>query len=59
MSGIPITMSVLNLEHNKLDYETLLKNIDKNKHARDSVALAGEQIKKVIEQQKEKQGKIN
>lgn len=47
------------LEDNKLDYETLLKNIDKNKHAQDSVALAGEQIKKVIEQQKEKQGRIN
>lgn len=47
------------LEENKLDYETILKNIDKNKHAQDSVALAGEQIKKVLEQQKEKQGKIN
>jgi hypothetical protein len=47
------------IENNKLDYETILKNIEKNKHAQDSVALAGEQIKKVMEQQKEKQGKIN
>ncbi|HEX5172451.1 MAG TPA: hypothetical protein VFW11_24915 [Cyclobacteriaceae bacterium] len=47
------------LEDNKLDYETLLMNIDKNKHAQDSVALAGDQIKKVMEQQKQKQAEIN
>ena len=47
------------LEKNKLGYETLLKRIEKNKKDRDSVALAGEQIKKVIEAQRIKQSKIN
>jgi hypothetical protein len=47
------------IEDNKLDNETILRNLDKNKHAQDSVALAGEQIEKVIEQQKQKQAKIN
>ena len=47
-----------NLENNKVEYETLLKKIEKNKHDQDSVNVAGEQIKKVIEAQKEKQSKI-
>lgn len=47
------------LEKNKLEYETLLKKIEKNKKDQDSVGLAGEQIKKVIEAQKIKQSKIN
>ena len=46
------------LENNKLEYETLLKKIEKNKKDRDSVALAGDQIKKVVEAQKMKQGEI-
>lgn len=47
------------LENNKLEYETLVQKLDKNKHDQDSVTLAGEQIKKVIEMQKEKQRKVN
>ncbi len=47
------------LANNKLENETLLKKIEKNKKDQDSVALAGEQIKKVIEAQKTKQAKIN
>jgi hypothetical protein len=47
-----------NLEDNKLEYETLLLKIEKNKHDQDSINIAGEQIKKVIEAQKEKQSKI-
>jgi hypothetical protein len=47
------------LENNKLENETLLKRIEKNKLDQDSVALAGEQIKKVAEIYKEKQRKVN
>ncbi len=47
------------IENNRLEMETLLKKIETNKHDQDSVALAGEQIKKMIEIQKEKQRKIN
>jgi hypothetical protein len=47
------------LENNKLENEELLKKIEKNKHDQDSVALAGEQIKKVVEMHKEKQRKVN
>lgn len=47
------------LENNKLAYEELLKKIENNKHAQDSVAQAGEQIKKVVESHKEKQRKVN
>lgn len=47
------------LANNKVENEMLLKRIEKNKKDQDSVALAGEQIKKVIEAQKIKQAKIN
>jgi hypothetical protein len=47
------------IENNKLANADLLKKIAKNKHDRDSVALAGVQIKKVMEAQKEKQRKVN
>lgn len=47
------------LTNNKVENETLLKKIEKNKKDQDSVTLAGEQIKKVIEAQKMKQAKIN
>jgi hypothetical protein len=44
---------------NKTNHETLLLRIDKNKKAQDSVAIAAEQIKKVVEMHKEKQRKVN
>lgn len=47
------------LEANRLENEMLLKKIEKNKHDQDSVSLAGEQIKKVVEMHKEKQRKVN
>lgn len=47
------------LENNKLEYEILLKKIEKNKHDQDSVSLAGEQIKKVTEMHKDRQKKVN
>jgi hypothetical protein len=47
------------IENNKLENEALLKKIEKNKHDQDSVALAGEQIKKIVEMHKEKQRKVN
>lgn len=46
------------LVNNKLENETLLKKISKNKHNQDSVAIAGEQIKKITEIHKAKQLKI-
>lgn len=47
------------LENNKLEYETLLKKIEKNKHDQDSMVVANEQVKKVVEMHKEKQKKVN
>jgi hypothetical protein len=47
------------VEDNKLENELLLKKIEKNKLDQDSVALAGEQIKKVTELHKERQRKVN
>lgn len=47
------------LVNNKLELEALLKKIEKNKKSQDSVAIAGEQIKKVTEMHKEKQKKVN
>jgi hypothetical protein len=47
------------LENNKLQFDALNIKLDKNKLAQDSVALAGDQIKKVIDMQKEKQRKVN
>lgn len=47
------------LENNKVELETLTQRLEKNKNDQDSVAVAGEQIKKVIEMHKEKQRKVN
>jgi hypothetical protein len=47
------------LENNKIQFEALNKKIEQNKKDQDSVALAGEQIKKVIEMQKQRQRKVN
>lgn len=47
------------LENNKIELETLTKRLEKNKKDQDSVAVAGEQIKKVIEMHKERQRKVN
>ena len=44
---------------NGIEHENLLKRIDKNKKDQDSVTLANEQIKKIIEMQKEKQRNVN
>lgn len=47
------------LEANKLEHAVLLVKIENNKTSQDSVAEAGEQIKKVIELHKERQRKVN
>ncbi len=47
------------IENNKLEFETLLKKIEKNKHDQDSITIAGDQIKKVIEMHKTRQSKVN
>jgi hypothetical protein len=47
------------LEANKLDNLVLIQKIENNKKSQDSVRLAGEQIKKVIEMHKERQRKVN
>jgi hypothetical protein len=47
------------LVDNKLEFDALNIKITQNKKDQDSVAVAGEQIKKVIEMQKEKQRKVN
>ena len=46
------------LEENKVEHETLLKRIDLNKKAQDSVAIAREQIKKVVEMHTTRQQKV-
>jgi hypothetical protein len=47
------------LENNRIELETLMKRLEKNKKDQDSVAMAGEQINKVIEMHKERQKKVN
>jgi hypothetical protein len=47
------------LENNRVELETLTKRLEKNKKDQDSVAVAGDQIKKVVEMHKEKQRKVN
>ena len=47
------------LTENKLEYETLVTSIAKNKKDQDSVALATDQIKKMVEAHKERQRKVN
>lgn len=44
---------------NKTEFETLTKNLAKNLKDQDSVKVAGEQIQKVLEMQREKQTKVN
>ncbi|MBM3178050.1 MAG: hypothetical protein FJZ78_08600 [Bacteroidetes bacterium] len=47
------------LQQNAVDHETLLRKIDMNKKAQDSVTNASAQIRKVLDAQKEKQLKVN
>lgn len=47
------------LAENKLEYENLLLAIAKNKKDQDSVSVATDQIKKMVELHKERQKKIN
>lgn len=47
------------IEKNRTDLVALTKRLEKNKRDQDSVAVAGGQIKKVIEMHKEKQRKVN
>lgn len=47
------------LDVNKLEYLTLLTKIEQNKKSQDSLAIALEQVKKVVEMHKEKQKKVN
>jgi hypothetical protein len=47
------------LVNNKIELETLLKKLEKNKKDQDSVAVAGEQVRKVVEMHRERQRKIN
>lgn len=46
------------IQNNSLENETLLKKIEKNKKDQDSLQVANDQIKKVIEMQRERQHKI-
>jgi hypothetical protein len=47
------------IENNRIELETLTLRLEKNKKDQDSVAVAGEQIKKMIEMHKERQRKVN
>jgi hypothetical protein len=47
------------LENNKTELETLTRQLEKNKKDQDSIAVAGDQIKKVIEMHKLRQQKVN
>lgn len=47
------------IEDNKVEYATLLKRLEDNKKAQDSVAVAADQIRKVVDAHKEKQQKVN
>lgn len=47
------------LENNKVEHETLLQRIEKNKKDQDSIAVATEQVKKVVEMHRERQRKVN
>jgi uncharacterized protein (DUF342 family) len=47
------------IENNKVELETLTKKLEKNKKDQDSVAISGEQIKKVIEMHRDRQKKVN
>lgn len=47
------------MEKNTFEHAVLLQKIENNKLSQDSVAQAGEQIKRVIEMHKERQQKVN
>ena len=47
------------METNKLDSTTLILKLAKNKHDLDSMVIVNEQVKKMVEANKEKQKKIN
>lgn len=47
------------LVENQLEFEELTRKLEANAKAQDSVAVAGEQIKKVVEMHKERQRKVN
>lgn len=47
------------LINNKIELETLTKQLAKNKKDQDSVAIAGQQIQKVLEVHRERQRKVN
>ena len=47
------------LAENKLEYENLIASIAKNKKDQDSVSIATDQIKKMVETHKERQRKVN
>jgi hypothetical protein len=47
------------LVNNKIELETLTKQLERNKKDQDSVAVAGQQIQKVLEMHRERQRKVN
>lgn len=47
------------LLENKVEHETLLLDLARNKKAQDSIAIATDQIKKMVELHKERQRKVN
>jgi hypothetical protein len=47
------------IANNKIEFENLTKNLEVNKKAQDSVAIATGQIKKVVEMHKERQRLVN
>jgi hypothetical protein len=47
------------LVDNNVELETLSKKLEQNKKGQDSVAVAGEQIKKVVEMHKESQRRVH
>ncbi len=47
------------VENNKLQYQVLLLKIENNKKAQDSMVVVNEQVKKVVEANREKQKKVN
>lgn len=47
------------LADNKLEYETLLKKIEQNIKAQDSIKVVSTQVKKVVDMHKDKQSKVN
>jgi hypothetical protein len=52
---IQLEQAIIN---NKNEHQTLLKKLEQNKTAQDSVAVAAEQIKKVVDMHRERQRKV-